>query len=115
MDKITGGIRSKDSPSAREAGEIVNVRKGWIDILGVLMKISKPRGNYPMCLKEIHNYLKDEYPAIDQITSRPHEMVERGLIYELERQPRETRNGGIRNQKVYIIAARGLAYWKSGS
>jgi hypothetical protein len=110
--EVKARARQTDPPSSWDAAEDVNVRKGWYHIIDVLLRYSKPH-DYPMCLREIHSKLEDVFPYIDQITSRPCELVEQGYILELDPQPRATRSGRTRSQKVYVVAKKGIAYWKA--
>jgi hypothetical protein len=100
MSKKPGRSRRGDPSTSHEAAARIDATALENRVYHVLKLYGPPRGQ-PLCVVEIHRHLPEL--SIDTISPRMCEMVRRGLIVCLGKQPRGNRHGNVVNQFVYSI------------
>jgi hypothetical protein len=101
--------RNTDPDTSHEAAEKLDTTALEAKVYRVLRLYGPPRGK-PMCVVEIWHHLPEL--SVDTISPRMCQMVKKGFIILLGKEPRGNRHNRIVSQQVYAIAPRQMELFK---
>jgi hypothetical protein len=101
--------RRSDPDTSHQAAERLDTTALEAKVYRVLLLHGPPRGK-PMCVVEIWKLLPEL--SVDTVSPRMIQMLRKGFIICLGKEPRGNRHGRVRSQLVYAIAAKQMELFK---